>query len=69
MYTIKRECYNDKTYNGFIDNPYWLITFDHYTIGLKDDGWYWEVTNNRISEYAKEMIQIIVDECKLNIRL
>ena len=71
MYQIKRECYNEKTFNGYIDSPYWLIKFDYYTIGLKDNGTFWSIDNDiEINRpLVREKLQIIIEECKLNITL
>lgn len=71
MYQIKRECYNEKTFNGYTDSPYWLIEFDYYKIGLKDNGTFWSIDNDiKINRpLVKEKLQIIIEECKLNITL
>lgn len=70
-YSIKRECWNEKTFNGYTDNPYWRIQFSFYVIGLSDDGKYWCI--NDVQEVktwdVKEMLNKIIDECKLKIVL
>ena len=68
-YSIQRECWNDKTYNGFSDNPYWLIRFDNYQIGLSDNGTYWCIDGSSKTPYIKEMVETIISECKLQINL
>ena len=71
-YTIKRECWNEKTYNGYVDNPYWCITFSSYKIGLKDNGVFWSIDNsvpNVNTSYVKDYLNWIITECKLNINL
>lgn len=67
-YTIKRECWNEKTYNGYSDNPYWLIEFDGYKIGLKDDGKFWSIINgvNVNGQNIKDSLKQICQECKLD---
>ncbi len=69
-YTLVRECWNEKTYNGFTDNPYWKIEFDGYQIGLKDDGHYWSLINDvdvNQSHIKEKLISICV-ECKIGIK-
>ena len=34
-YQIKRECWNDKTYNGYEDAPYWRIDFKGFDFPVK----------------------------------
>lgn len=71
-YSIHRECWNDKTHNGYIDNPYWYITFSFYEIGLSDDGKFWSInnsTNNVDTYYVRESLNTIIKECKLKIKL
>lgn len=68
-YEIKREAWNEKTYNGYIDNPYWLIRFDEKKFMVKDNG---EVNpigghNAEVTELEKIRIKEIVKECNLNI--
>ena len=70
-YSIQRECWSTNTYNGFEDSPYWLISFDNYQIGLKDNGRFWSVVNgvDVKSSHIKEKLNTIIKECKLNIIL
>jgi hypothetical protein len=71
-YTIKRECWSEKTYNGYVDSPYWYITFSFYKIGLKDNGEFWGIDNcvyDFNTSYIKETLNRIITECKLNINL
>ena len=69
-YLIERECWNEKTYNGYEDSPYWKITLSGGNIyGLKDDGKLWSISNLLITEYTEEEVQTIINECKLNITL
>jgi hypothetical protein len=42
-YQIKRECWNEKTYNGYEDVPYWRIDFKGLSFGLTDDGNLWSI--------------------------
>lgn len=69
-YTIVRECWNEKTYNGYTDNPYWKIEFETYSIGLKDDGTYWSLVNSLVNlenPYIRAKLIAICKECKINI--
>jgi len=69
-YTIKRECWNEKTYNGYTDNPYWRINFRECSFGLTDDGKVWSInTNHKVDEFDIEDIKLIIQECKLNIEI
>lgn len=68
-YTIKRECWNDKTYNGYDDNPYWRIDVNDSSYGLHDSGKVWEIGNSLPISYSKSDILNIIQECKLNITL
>lgn len=67
MYNIKRECYNEKTFNGYEDSPYWRIDFRGLSFGLTDAGHLWSIGNNKISEIDILDIQKILQECKLQI--
>lgn len=67
MYNIKRECYNEKTFNGYEDSPYWRIDFRGLSFGLKDNGHLWSIGNYKISEIDILDIQKILQECKLQI--
>jgi hypothetical protein len=71
-YSIKRECWNEKTFNGYEDAPYWYITFSFYEIGLNDKGEFWGI-NNSITDvnkhYFKDILNNIIEECKLKINL
>lgn len=66
-YNVKRECWNEKTFNGFEDNPYWRIDFRGLSFGLKDNGMLWSIGNKGISEIDFLDIQRIIKECKLEI--
>lgn len=70
-YTIARECWNEKTYNGYSDNPYWRIEFDSYTIGLKDNGEFWSIKNgiDVNQQHIKDKLNQICQECKLSIKI
>ena len=71
-YTIRRECWNDKTYNGYVDNPYWRISFSFYEIGLTDDGKFWGINGSNLNlstEFIKDTLKEIIGECKLRIKL
>lgn len=68
-YSIQRECWNDKTYNGYTDNPYWLIMCEGCKYGLTDNGKLWSIGNLLITPNNRLMIQTVIDECKLNIKL
>ncbi len=73
MYTIRRECWNEKTFNGYTDNPYWRIGWAGYEIGLKDSGEYWMIYNDQeaVERLPHPEIQTalynIVEECKIQI--
>ena len=66
-YQIKRECWNEKTFNGYVDNPYWKIDFEGLGFVLNDDGRVWSSIGIKISEHALDKIKTIIKECKLNI--
>lgn len=68
-YQIKRECWNDKTYNGYTDNPYWQIIMHGNTYGLSDNGKLWSIDKLYITEYTKQDIQKVINECNINISL
>lgn len=73
-YLIQRECWNDNTYNGYVDNPYWRIKFRGYEVGLRDDGTFWNIKpDNKQTESQKEFIKqqlrTICKECKLSIKI
>jgi hypothetical protein len=69
-YKIERECWNEKTYNGYTDNPYWRITLSGGNVyGLRDNGKLWSITNLLITDHTKVEIQKVITECKLNIVL
>jgi hypothetical protein len=69
MYRIYRECWNQKTFNGYVDNPYWRIDMRGLSFGLKDDGEIWSMNTKSITKIDILDIQRIVDECKLSINL
>lgn len=68
-YNLKRECWNNKTFNGYEDSPYWRIDFRGLSFGLADDGHLWSIGNSKISETDITDIQKIIEECKLSIKL
>jgi hypothetical protein len=68
-YSIKRECWNEKTYNGYTDNPYWRIDFNNLSFGLTDEGKVWSINNTTISPFVIDKIEQIIIECKLNIKI
>jgi len=72
-YQIFRECWNEKTYNGYTDSPYWRIVIaGGYEIGLKDDGTFWNIKNNGYDinqAFITDTLITILIECKLNITL
>jgi len=71
-YNIYRECWNEKTNNGYVDNPYWRISFSFYEIGLKDDGEFWYINNSSVDKnnsFVRESLNTIIKECKLKIKL
>ena len=67
-YNVKRECWNEKTFNGYEDNPYWRIDFRGLSFGLKDNGMLWSIGNQGLSEIDILDIQRIIKECKLEIK-
>jgi hypothetical protein len=67
-YQIKRECWNEKTYNGYEDVPYWRIDFKGLSFGLTDDGNLWSIGNLLITDFNIEDIKNIIKECKLSIK-
>jgi hypothetical protein len=66
-YQIKRECWNEKTFNGYQDNPYWRIDFQDMGYVLLDDGRVWCTNGIEISDHVLDDIKTIIKECKLNI--
>jgi hypothetical protein len=66
-YQIKRECWNDKTFNGYEDNPYWKIDFRGLGFVLNDDGRVWSSIGIKLTEFHLSVIRTIIKECKLNI--
>lgn len=76
MYNIERVCWNEKTYNGYTDNPYWLISLEGKTsqFGLSDNGQVWAIykVGNKpdvITNYVQEQIERVIKECGLNIKI
>lgn len=70
-YKVIREAWNEKTFNGYSDNPYWRISFDENDFMVSDNG---EITNisnhsNTHEPTPSEIIRIkeIVKECNINI--
>ena len=68
-YSIKRECWNEKTFNGYTDNPYWRIDFRGLSFGLADDGELWSIGNIKITPTNIDDIRTIIKECKLSITI
>lgn len=71
-YQIKRECWNEHTFNGYKDSPYWRISFEGYVIGVKDNGEHWDINNRNYFNdynYIRGKLKRIIKECRLNIRL
>lgn len=69
-YNIKRECWNEKTFNGYTDNPYWRIDFRGLSFGLKDNGRIWAIGEQRvITQIDIADIRTIIEECNLNINI
>ena len=68
-YRIKRECWNEKTYNGYTDNPYWKIDTIGLSFGLTDEGKVWVMDRYfpNVNDVHKDIIRNIIKECKLNI--
>lgn len=68
-YKIKRECWNEKTYNGYTDSPYWRVSVRDRLIGLNDNGTFWAIDNMPLSFINFEDLERIIKECKLKIKL
>lgn len=68
-YQIKRECWNEKTFNGYEDAPYWRIDFRGLSFGLTDDGVLWSIGNLVISDIDISDVKNIIKECKLSINI
>ena len=68
-YQIKRECWNEKTYNGYTDSPYWRIDLKGLSFGLKDNGELWSIGGLKITDFNVEDIKGIIKECNLKIEL
>jgi hypothetical protein len=66
-YQIKRECWNEKTFNGYVDNPYWKIELKGLGFVLNDDGRVWSSDGIKMTEFYLDDIRTIIKECKLNI--
>jgi hypothetical protein len=67
QYQIKRECWNEKTFNGYVDNPYWKIELKGLGFVLNDDGRVWSSDGIKMTEFYLDDIRTIIKECKLNI--
>jgi hypothetical protein len=67
QYQIKRECWNEKTFNGYTDNPYWKIELKGFGFVLNDDGRVWSSDGIKMTEFYLDDIRTIIKECKLNI--
>lgn len=69
-YRIERECWNENTFNGYEDRPYWRITLSGGNeYGLTDEGKLWSISNLLITDHTKVEIQKVIDECKLQITI
>ena len=66
-YQLKRECWNEKTYNGYEDAPYWRIDIEGSSFGLTDEGELWAIGNLPINDFDIDDLNIIIKECKLPI--
>lgn len=66
-YKIQRECWSKNTYNGYTDNPYWLININGNQYGLNDNGKLWSISNLLITEHTIIEIENIIKECNLHI--
>ncbi len=66
-YQIKRECWNEKTFNGYQDNPYWKIELKGLGFVLCDDGRVWCSNGIKMTDFYLDDIRTIIKECKLNI--
>lgn len=68
-YKIMRECWNEKTYNGYTDSPYWRVTLPGgETVGLKDDGTWWKINTSMSDEMITAALSAIASQCNLNIK-
>ena len=69
-YRIERVCWNENTFNGYEDRPYWRITLSGGNkYGLTDEGKLWSISNLLITDHTKVEIQKVIDECKLQITI
>ncbi len=68
-YQIKRECWNEKTYNGYEDAPYWRIDIEGFSFGLTDEGELWSIGNYKINDFNIADIKNVIKECKLPIKI
>lgn len=68
-YEIFRECWNEKTFNGYKDNPYWRININGLGYGLTDCGRLWSVHDIPITSEVKEQIRTVLKECRLSITI
>ena len=68
-YQIKRECWNEKTYNGYTDNPYWNIKVNGLDFGLNDDGFLWGINNSIMNDENIDIVKEIIKECNLKIKI
>lgn len=68
-YSIKRECWNEKTFNGYEDSPYWRVDLPNRSFGLKDNGEYWSIDNSEITVIDVSDIARVIKECNLHIVL
>ena len=68
-YQIKRECWNEKTYNGYTDKPYWNIKVNGLDFGLSDDGFLWSINNSIMNDINIDIVKEIIKECNLKIKI
>jgi len=70
-YKIQREHHNDKTYNGYADRPYWLVTLEGgQQVGLKDDGEWWGIGGQYSDdEYIKGEMRQVIEQCNLTMKI
>jgi hypothetical protein len=76
MYNIERVCWNEKTFNGYTDSPYWLISLEGKTsqFGLADNGQVWVIYKvgnepDVITSPVQDAIERVIRECSLKIKI
>lgn len=69
-YRLWREAWNDNTFNGFTDSPYWAIELQNgHKIGVTDNGYYWYISNISMNDCEIQDVKSILKQCGLNIEL